>query len=84
MEFFEQWTNLENTKAKVLLKHSLFGRQIHTCDSIVVINDNRIGLVLKKQEVFVYKKDILYTDIQNNVYSVSDGILTITIYLNKL
>jgi hypothetical protein len=84
MEFFEQWTNLENTKAKVLLKHSLFGRQLHTCDSIAVINDSRIGLVLKGQKVFVYKQDILYTDIQNNVYSVSDGILTITIYLNKL
>jgi hypothetical protein len=84
MEFFEQWTNLENTKVKVLLKHSLFGRQLHTCDSVNIINDNRIGLILKGQEIFVYKDDILYTDTQNNVYSVSDGILTITIYLNKL
>jgi hypothetical protein len=84
MQFFEQWTNLENTKVKVLLKHSLFGRQLHTCDLAKIINDNRIGLILNGQEIFVYKDNILYTDIQDNVYAISDGIFTITVYLNKL
>jgi hypothetical protein len=83
MEFFEQWTNLENTKAKVLLKHSLFGRQIHNCDSVHIINDDRIGLILKGQEIFVSKLDVIQTEIRDGMHTVSDGKLTITIIMNK-
>ena len=83
MKFFEQWTKLENLKAKVILKHFLFGRQMHDCDTIHVINDDRIGLVLKGQEVFVSKQSITLTEMQETMYTVSDGILTITIIINK-
>ena len=84
MKFFEQWTNLENLKAKVILKHSLFGRQMHNCDSVKLINDDRIGLVLKGQDIFVHKHDISYVNIHNGIYTVSDGILTICLIINKL
>ena len=84
MEFFEKWDKLENLKAKVLLKHSLFGRQMHNCDSIRIINDDRLGLVLKGQEIFMSKKDIVYTDTDDGMYTVSDGKLTITLFVNKL
>jgi hypothetical protein len=84
MKFSEQWTSLENTKAKVLLKHLLFGRQLHNCDALHIINDDRVGLRLKGQEVYVYKSDILHTNIDDNVYTVSDGTLTISIILNKM
>ncbi len=84
MKFFEQWDKLENLKAKVLLKHSLFGRQMHNCDVLHIINDDRLGVVLKGQEIFVDKQDILYTEADGNMYTVSDGNLTITIIINKL
>lgn len=84
MKFFEQWDELENLKAKVILKHSLFGRQMHNCDSLHVINDNRIGLLLKGQEVFVYKHEIVQTEVSTGMYTVSDGTLQITIIVNKL
>lgn len=83
MEFFEKWDKLEKLKAKVILKHSLFGRQMHNCDSVKVINDNRIGLVLKGQEIFVDKDDIAYMEAENNMYTISDGKLTITLIVNK-
>lgn len=83
MKFFEQWAKLENTKAKVLLKHSLFGRQLHTCDSVRIINDDRIGLILKGQEVFMYKQNVERTDVHNGMYTISDGKLTITLIVNK-
>jgi hypothetical protein len=83
MKFFEQWTKLENLKAKVILKHFLFGRQMHDCDMVHIINDDRIGLVLKGQEVFVSKQSITLTEMQETMYTVSDGILTITIIINK-
>ena len=79
MKFFEQWDKLENLKAKVLLKHSLFGRQMHNCSALQIINDNRVGLVLKGQEIFVDKKDIVRAELQNGMYTISDGNLTITI-----
>lgn len=84
MNFFEQWDKLENLKAKVILKHLLFGRQMHNCDMIQVINDDRIGLVLKGQEIFVPKQDIVQTEINDKMYTVSDGKLTITLIVNKL
>ena len=84
MKFFEQWDELENLKAKVILKHSLFGRQMHNCDSLHIINDNRIGLILKGQEVFVYKHEIVQTEVNTGMYTVSDGTLQITILVNKL
>jgi hypothetical protein len=80
MKFFEKWNELENLKAKVILKHSLFGRQMHNCDSMQIINDDRIGLVLKGQEIFVAKPDIVRTDMGDGMYMVSDGILSITIF----
>lgn len=84
MKFFEKWDKLENSKAKVILKHSLFGRQMHDCGSLQVINDNRLGLVLKGQEIFVDKSKIVQTITDNEMYLVSDGRLTITVIVNKV
>ena len=84
MKFFEQWGKLENLKAKVILKHSLFGRQMHSCDSLHIINDDRLGLILKGQEVFVHKHEIMQTENDSGMYTVSDGRLQITIIVNKL
>ena len=81
MKFFEKWDELENLKAKVLLKHSLFGRQMHNCDSLHIINDNRIGLVLKGQEIFVDKRWIVKAEVLDGMYTISDGNLQITIFV---
>ena len=82
MKFFEQWDKLENLKAKVILKHSLFGRQMHNCDSLQIINDDRLGLVLKGQEIFMDKHNIVHKEVSDRMYTVSDGRLTITIIVN--
>ena len=84
MKFFEQWDKLENLKAKVLLKHSLFGRQMHNCDALHIINDHRLGLILKGQEIFVDKQKIGHIEVDSKTYTVSDGTLTITLFVNKL
>ena len=84
MKFFEKWDKLENLKAKILLKHILFGRQMHGCDSLRIINDDRIGLVLKGQDIFVNKQNIIYTDIKDGMYTISDGRLSITVFVNQL
>jgi ethanolamine utilization protein EutQ (cupin superfamily) len=84
MEFFEKWDKLENCKAKILLKHSLFGRQMHNCDLVKTINDDRIGLILKGQDICMYKQDVVCAECGDKMYTVSDGKLTITLFVNKL
>ena len=84
MKFFEQWDKLENLEGKILLKHSLFGRQIHNCDSLHIINDERVGLVLKGQEIFMEKQAVIHTEAHKNMYTVSNGKLTITIFVNNM
>ena len=84
MKFFEQWDKLENCKAKILLKHSLFGRQLHRCDSVKVINDDRIGLILKGQAVYVEKAKLTYTSTQKGTYTISDNKLSIVVFVNNL
>lgn len=84
MKFFEKWDKLENLKAKVVLKHSLFGRQMHDCESLQTINDHRLGLVLKGQEIFVDKLKVVQTIMDDEMYLVSDGRLTITVIVNKV
>jgi hypothetical protein len=84
MKFFEQWDKLENCKAKILLKHSLFGRQLHNCDSVKIINDDRLGVVLKGQCIYVDKHSITIASSQRGVYTVSDGRLTMVVFVNKL
>ena len=84
MEFFEKWDKLENLKAKVILKHTLFGRQMHNCDALHIINDDRLGLIIKGQEVFVDKRKIACIELSEGMYTVSDGKLTITLIVNKL
>lgn len=84
MKFFEQWDKLENLKAKVILQHSLFGRQMHNCDALHMINDDRIGLVLKGQEIFMDKVNVTQTEMDRGRYFVSDGNMSIVLIVNKM
>ena len=80
MRKFEQ---LNGVAARVLLNHCLFDGQVFDCEVVQTINDeNRIGVVLKGQEKFIYKQDITIVNISNDIYTLSDGRLTIIV--NKL
>lgn len=85
MNFSEKFNLIENCKAKVLLEHGLFGQQIHRCERLHLINDdNRIGLVLKHQEIFVYKQDLKLLKVNNNMFVFADQTLQITIIVNNM
>lgn len=82
-EFMRKFAQLNGEKAKVLLKHCLFDRQVFYCDELQTINDNkRVGLVLKDKEVFLYKQNIKVAEVQSDIYMVSDGRMDIIV--NKL
>jgi hypothetical protein len=82
-EFMRKFTQLNGIAAKVVLEHCLFDRQVFVCNELQTINDDeRIGLVLKGQEMFLYKQDVKVAEIQGNMYMVSDGRMGIVV--NKL
>lgn len=82
-EFVRKFIQLNGIGAKVILEHCLFDRQVFICDKLQTINDDeRIGLVLKGQEVFLYKQNVKVAEMQGDMYTISDGRLTIIV--NKL
>ena len=84
MNFSEHLRQSENKKAKVLLEHCLFDKQVFYCDELHIIDDNeRIGARIKYQDIFVYKKDIKLTKAIDNMFIISDGRLTLTLILIK-
>ena len=80
MRKFEQ---LNREKARVVLDHCLFDKQEFYCDKLQTINDDeRIGLILKGRAIFLYKQDVKVVEAKDNIYTISDGRLTIIV--NKL
>ena len=75
-----KFTQLNGVKARVILAHRLFGRQVFDCDRLQIINDDeKIGVLLKGQEKFLYKDDVKVVEIPDNTYMMSDGRMTIVI-----
>lgn len=82
-QFMRKFTQLNGVRASVLLEHCLFDSQAFSCDELETINDNeRIGLVLKGRNIYMYKQNVKVAEVHGNKYTVSDGRLTINV--NKL
>ena len=82
-QFMRKFQQLNGVEAKVVLEHCLFDKQRFYCRQLQTINDNeRIGVILKGQDKFMYKQDVKVVEIQGDTYRVSDGRLTIIV--NKL
>jgi hypothetical protein len=84
MRTFEKWGQLANKNCMVVIEHSLFDKQQYECEALQVVNDDdRIGVVIKGRELFVYKHDVEDFWVYDNAYMVRDGMMKITI-VNKL
>ena len=81
-EFMRKFTQLNGVKAKVLVEHCLFDKQVFLCDELQIIDDERIGVMIKGQALFMYKQNVKVAEVQGDMYTVSDGRLTLIV--NKL
>lgn len=81
-QFMRKFTQLNGVKAKVLVEHCLFDKQVFLCDELQIIDDERIGVMIKGQAIFMYKQNVKVAEVQGDLYTVSDGRLTI--FVNKL
>ena len=85
MRKYDEWKQLQGLRGKVALKHLLFGEQQYGCDELQVINDaEKIGIVVKGAELFVYKQKIVEFCINGNTYMIGDDMLEIKVIVNKL
>ena len=84
-EFMRKFTHLNGRSGKVLLEHCLFDKQVFYCDELqTIVDDEKLGLVLKCNDIFVYKSQLKLAKTHDNLYILSDGRLTITIIVNEL
>ena len=82
-EFLRKFEQLSGVEAKVVLEHCLFDKQRFYCRQLQTINDDkRIGVLLRNHEIFMDKQDVKVAEMSDNVYTISDGRLTIKV--NKL
>ena len=80
-----KFTQLNGEISKIIIDHCLFGKQTFYCDTLQTINDNeRIGVIIKEREIYMDKQDIQVAEVKGDMYTVSDGRLTITVIINKL
>lgn len=85
MRKYDEWNQLQGLRGKATLKHLLFGEQQYGCDEIQVIdNDEKIGIVVKGTELFVYKQKVVEFCIKGNTYTIGDDMLKIEVIVNKL
>jgi hypothetical protein len=81
-EFMRKFTQLNGEKAKVLVEHCLFDKQVFVCDELKTINDERVGVILKGRAIYMYKHNVKVAEVQGDMYMVTDGRLTLIV--NKL
>ena len=85
MRKYDEWKQLQGLRGKVTLKHLLFGEQQYGCDELQVINnDEKIGIVVKGAEMFVYKQRVVEFCVNGNMYVVGDDMLEIEVIVNKM
>ena len=82
-QFMRKFVQLNGMEAKVVVKHCLFDHQRFYCRQLQTINDDKkIGVLLKGHAIFMYKQNVKVAEINDDIYTLSDGRLTIIV--NKL
>ena len=82
-QFMRKFAQLNGVEAKVVIEHCLFDNQRFYCRQLQTINeDEKIGVFLKEHAIFMYKQNVKVAVASDDVYTLSDGRLTIIV--NKL
>lgn len=79
-EFIRKFTQLNGKIATIILEHCLFDKQEFEAQEIRVLEDDeRLGLVLCKQGVYVYKQRLQSMELRDHFVEFADDRLKITI-----
>jgi hypothetical protein len=84
-EFIHYFTKIAGLSGKVLIEHSIFGKRVYRCEKFNVVNDDeKIGLHLMGQDVYVLKRDVKLHKVYDKMYVLADHFLQLTIIVNEL
>ena len=79
-EVIRKFTQLNGHTATIMLEHKLFGKQQFEVQEVKVLDDDdRLGLILKGQAIFIYKNRLQKFMIDDNVVEFADDKLKILI-----
>lgn len=79
-EMVRKFIQLNNHTATIILKHCLFDKQIFEAQEVNVFEDDeRLGLIIKGQAVFIYKNRLQSMEIRDHFVEFSDDKLKISI-----
>ena len=82
-EFINYFLTIDGMRGKVLLNHNLFGQKTYRCEKINVVNDDdKIGVRLMGQDLYILKKDIKLGKVSDKMFILADDIMQITIIVN--
>lgn len=72
-EFIRKFLQLNGRMATIVLEHGLFDSQKFEAQEIKVFEDDeRLGLVLHGQDVFVYKKRLRSMELRDHIVEFAD------------
>ena len=84
-QFMRKFEQLNGVEARVTIEHCLFDNQRFYCCQLQTVNNNeKIGVLLRNHEIFMYKQDVKVAEVNDNIYMISDGRLMISINVNNL
>ena len=79
-EFIGKFTQLNGRTATITLEHNLFGKQKFETQEVNVFEDeDRLGLILKGQAVYIYKQRLRSMELRDNFVEFADDKLKIFI-----
>lgn len=79
-EIIRKFTQLNGNIATIILEHKLFGKQKFDAQVVNVLDDDdRLGLILHRQGVYVYKQRLQSMEIRDHFVEFADDKLKISI-----
>jgi hypothetical protein len=79
-ELIRKFTQLNGHTATIILEHKLFGKQQFEAQEVNVLDDDdRLGLILHGQGVYVYKQRLQSMEIRDHFVEFEDDKLRILI-----
>lgn len=83
-EFIEKFNALNNTIADVQIKHLLYGNQkIKKCILHPFADEERIGITINEEDIYITANELLSTNINNNVYVIKSEVMELRIILSE-
>ena len=78
----KKWQEINNKAGVVTVTHKLFGIQKISVDEIHTFCDDRIGVQIKKQKIYIPVQDIIEYVVRQNYLSVMSDLKKIEIKMS--